>query len=152
MKIITNAILPMKSVYLLAILWVLPLSIFSQSTPQNALQIDARLYEIHDKEYLEAVKKEDPFFIHRWNFYLDNAFFIADNDLSKKGNTKDYPSVTIPDLKNINIMKIEREQDLKHDFYTETIFKIEGTDKYLVYYPGRDFVEKLNEYLKQVKK
>jgi hypothetical protein len=152
MKIITNAFLPMKRVYLFTILWALPLSIFCQATPQNTIQIDERLYAVHDKDYLETVKKEDPFFIHRWNFYLDNAFFIADNDLSKKGNTKGYPSVIIPDLKNINIMKIEREQDLRHDFYTETIFKIEGTDKYLVYYPGRDFVEKLNEHLKQVKK
>jgi hypothetical protein len=152
MKNITNAIFPMKSIYIHLVLWALPLSIFAQNNPSTNVLIDERLYAVFEKDYIETVQKEDPFFILRWNFYLDNAFFISDNDLSKRGIEKEYPSVTIPDLTKINILKIERDQDLKHDFYTETIFKIEGTNKYLVYYPGRDFVEKFNTHLKEIKK
>jgi hypothetical protein len=131
---------------------LLPLGIVAQTQPTNKpLQIDERLYAVYEKDYLETVKKEEPFFIHRWNFYLDNAFFISDNPLSKNGSDEGFPSVIIPDLTNINILKIESEQNLKHDFNTETIFKIKDSGKYLVYYAGRQFVEKLNEYLKSVK-
>ena len=131
----------------------LPLSLVAQKqlATSNPVKIDVRLYEVFEKEELETIKKEDVFFIHRWNFYLDNAFFISDNPLSKNGSDEGYPSVSIADLTKINILKLENEQHLKHDFNTETIYKIAGTSKYLVYIAGRHFVEKFNDYLKIAK-
>ncbi len=144
----------MRSIlYPLLLVVLLPISTVAQTQPSpNPIQIDTRLYEVFEKDYLETVKKDDPFFIHRWNFYLDNAFFISDNPLSKDGSDEGYPSVSVADLTKINILKIENEQHLKHDFNTDTVYKIKGTDKYLVYIAGRHFVEKLNDYLKLVSK
>ncbi len=136
--------------YFFPLLLALPLSIFSQSLLQtDKLQIDPRLYAVFEKNYLEKVSVEDAFLIHRWNFYLDHAFFISDNPLSKDGDGAKYPSVSVDNLDQINILKLENEQNLKHDFYLETIYKIKNTNKYLVYLAGKDFVDKLNEYLKK---
>ena len=96
--------------YLFPLLLALPLSIFSQSQLQTgSIKIDSRLYEVFEKDYLEKTAIEDPFLIQRWNFYLDNAFIITKNSLSKNGTVADYPSVFIPDLKQINILKLEKE-------------------------------------------
>ena len=138
--------------YLFPLLLALPLSIFSQSQLQTgSIKIDSRLYEVFEKDYLEKTAIDDPFLIQRWNFYLDNAFIISDNALSKKETAADYPSVSIPDLKQINILKLEKEQKLQHDFYSETVYKIANTNQYLVYLAGKDFVEKLNVYLNKTK-
>lgn len=133
--------------YLFPLLLAIPVSIFSQSQQTKPLQIDPRLYSVYEKEYLEQVSIEDPFLIKRWNFYLDNAFFISDSPLSKKRKDDSYPSVSIPNIDHINILQLESEQSLKHEFYTETVYKIEGTKKYLIYLAGKDFVDKLNLFL-----
>ncbi len=137
---------PMRS-YLFPLLLAIPVSIFSQSQQIKPLQIDPRLFSVYEKEYLERVVIEDPFLIKRWNFYLDNAFFISDSPLNKNGNAESYPSVSIPDIDHINILQLESEQNLKHEFYAETVYKIEGTKKYLIYLAGKDFVDKLNLFL-----
>lgn len=141
----------MKS-HIFLLLLLVPLSTFSQSPVlTNSLQIDGRLNDVFEKDYIEKVQKEEPFLIERWNFYLNNAFFISDNALRKNEVAAEYPSVQIQNLGSINILKLEKEQNLKHDFYTETIYKIAGTDKYLVYYAGKDFVEKFNAHMKMIR-
>ncbi len=141
----------MKS-HIFLLLLLVPLSTFSQSPVlTNSLQIDGRLNDVFEKDYIEKVQKEEPFLIERWNFYLNNAFFISDNALRKNEVAAEYPSVQIPNLGSINILKLEKEQNLKHDFYTETIYKIAGIDKYLVYYAGKDFVEKFNAHMKMIR-
>jgi hypothetical protein len=131
----------------------LPFCLVAQAQPAApSVKIDPRLYDVYEKDELESIQKDEPFFIKRWNFYLDNAFFISDSPLSKDGSDEGYPSVNIPDLANINILKLEKEQNLKHDFMTETIYKITGTKKYLAYYAGRHFVEKFKEHLSLVKR
>lgn len=138
--------------YFTLILITCSLSLFSQSQLQNdSSKIDSRLYEVFEKDFLETTLIEDPFLIKRWNFYLDNAFIITDNALSKNESTHDYPSVSISDLKHINILKLEKEQKLQHDFYSASIYSITNTNHYLVYLAGKDFVEKLNVYLNQTK-
>ena len=128
-----------------------PLSIIHSQTVQKSPEtVDARIYEVYDKSYVDELARDDAFWVHRWTFYLDNAFFVTDEILSKDGNEETYPSVKIKDLTNINILQLENEQHLKHDFYTSTIYKIEGSNKCLVYYAGRDFVEKLNAFLKSI--
>jgi hypothetical protein len=138
---------------LLAAFVLLPLSILlSQPQLTDSKTIDKRLEEVFEKEYLDLVRREDPILFERWHFYLDHAFFISDSPLVKEGSNETYPSVLIDNLSSINILKLEKEQDLKHDFYTETIYKIEGTTQFLVYLSGRDFTEKFNAHWKGIKK
>jgi hypothetical protein len=137
---------------LIATIVLLPLSILlSQPQLTDSKTFDKRLEEVFEKEYLDLVRHEDPILFERWHFYLNNAFFISDSSLSKDDKQVIYPTVLISDLVNINILKLEKEQDLKHDFYTETIYKIEGTSQFLVYLAGRDFIEKFNAHLKKIK-
>jgi hypothetical protein len=146
-----------KSYYLMrrlltVVILLLPLStLLSQPQLTHSKTIDTRLLEVFEKEYLETVRVDDAFLFERWHFYLDNAYFISDSPLSKN-DKEDYPSVSIADLSKINILKLEKEQNLKHDYFIETIYKIEGTQKFLVYYSGRDFIEKFNTHWNDLKK
>jgi hypothetical protein len=137
---------------LIAAIVLLPLSILlSQPQLTDSKIIDKRLPEVFEQDYLDLVRREDPILFERWHFYLDHAFFISDNALAKEGSVEAYPSVLIDNLSSINILKLEMEQNLKHDFYTETIYKIEGTSQFLVYLSGKDFIEKFNAHWKTVK-
>ena len=129
----------------------LPLSVFSQSNPPVTNAIDTRIYEAYGKAHVDEVAKSDVFLLQRWTYYLDNAFYVTDELVSKDGVVADYPSVSVPDLAHINILKLEMEQSLKRDYYVETIFKIKGTNKYLIYHSGKNFIERFNEYLSEKK-
>jgi hypothetical protein len=138
---------------LIATIVLLPLSILlSQPQLTDSKTIDKRLEEVFEKDYLDLVRRDDPILFERWHFYLDHAYFISDSPHEKEGNNESYPSVLIDNLSSINILKLEKEQDLKHDYYTETIYKIEGTTQFLVYLSGRDFIEKFNAHWKEIKK
>jgi hypothetical protein len=130
-----------------------PLFLVAQQTKitTNA-PIDTRLYAAFGNAYIDKVAAEDPFTVKRWTYYLDNAFFISDTPLSKDGSEPtDLPTVRIVDLQRINILQLEKEQpQLKRDFYEEAIYKIEGTNKYLVYYAGQDFIEKLKAHFSKL--
>ncbi len=145
MNILTK-LLAMKRLLTYAIT-LLPFVVFSQQNSPISKSIDPRLYAAYDKAHVDDVAQNDAFLLKRWTFYLDNAFFISETSLSKSDADEDYPSVKIADLEHINILKLEQEQSLKRDYYAETIYKIKGTSKYLVYYSGRAFIEKLNDYL-----
>ncbi len=120
-------------------------SLFSVAQDAHETVIpDDRLYEVYEREYVDGLVNENPFLIKRWNFYLDNAFLIADEVIEKQA---DYPSVTIADLKNINILLLEKEQKLQRDWDKPIIYKIDDTDKMLVYHAGKDFTKSLKKYL-----
>lgn len=146
MNILTKLLLAMKKTFLVILIF-LPFTLFSQQNLPVSTSIDARLYEAYGKAYVDEVAQGDPFLLKRWTYYLDNAFYISDAIVSKDGTPVDYPSVSVSDLGHINILKLETEQKLKRDYYVETIYKIKGTDKFLVYHSGKNFIERLNEYL-----
>ena len=139
----------MKRLLTFIITLFLPFLAFSQQNISVSKSIDRRLYAAYDKAYVDDVAKNDAFLLKRWTFYLDNAFFISESSLSKSAEEDNYPSVKIEDLQHINILKLEQEQPLKRDYFAEAIYKITGTNKYLVYYSGRDFIQKLNDYLSE---
>lgn len=147
MNLLTK-LLAMKKTVLMA-LSLLPLTVFSQQNSPSLSTIDARLYEAYDKAYVDKIAQEDPFLLNRWTYYLDHAYYVTDAIVSKDGVATDYPSVSVPDLAHLNILKLETEQKLTRDYYVETIYKIKGTDKFLVYHSGRNFIESLNEHLKK---
>jgi hypothetical protein len=121
---------------------VLPFILFSQqNTVFNTAAIDPRIYAVFGKEYVDESLRSDLFSLQRWTFYLDNAFIITDNPPIKDWTDVHLPTVRIPDLAHINILQLEREQELKRDYNVESIYHIEGTTKYLVYHSGRRFIE-----------
>ncbi len=115
----------------------------AQNEPNTVLP-DERLYEVYEREYVDGLVEENPFLIKRWNFYLDNAFLITEN-IPEKDN--DYPTISIKDVNNINILLLEKEQNLQRDWDKPIIYKIRGTDKILVYHAGKDFTKSLKKHL-----
>jgi hypothetical protein len=122
--------------------------IFSLSAfGQKKIEPDARLSDVYSEAYLIRLQTANPFLLQRWNFYLDNAFFVAENP-ADKGAT--YPTIEVAELENINILLIEKEQKTHHDFKARTYYQIAGTTKMLVYHSGEEFRDALNKHLGRV--
>lgn len=105
---------------------------------------DARLYDVYSADYLTRLQTSNPFLIERWNFYLDNAFFITD---IPEGKEADYSTLKISELQDLNILLIEKNQKPARDFKKRMYYQIEGTQKVLVYYSGEQFRDALNKHL-----
>lgn len=126
---------------------VVPFFLFSQQNVVfNTSAIDPRLYAVFGKEYIDESLRSDVFSLQRWTFYLDNAYFIANTPQTKDGSAGNFPTVRIPDLAHVNILQLEKEQDLKRDYNVQTVYRIEGTTQYLVYHSGRTFIDAFNEF------
>lgn len=110
----------------------------------NTIKPDARLQEIYSAEYLKSLQTNNPFLIQRWNYYLDNSYFITD---IPEGKEMDYPTVELDENQEINILKIEKEQNLSRDFKMRMYYQIKGTNRVLVFYSGERFKNKLNKHL-----
>lgn len=128
----------------LVILFFVSLSpIYSLQAQNTSMpQIDVRFRAVFDENYLQSIAT-DTFWLMKWTFYLDNAFFISDKSLDKAGNEDIAGTIEVPDLKNINILALEKTYALKRDYYTYKAYKIKNTSQYLVYFPTRDYIEKL---------
>lgn len=114
-------------------------SIFAQNTEDSQTpQPDQRLYEVYDPSYVDQLLTENPFLIKRWNYYLDNAYYLID---AVPGKTEDNPTITIPDMENINILLLEKQQGLTHDHQLPVIYNIKNSNKCLVYVPGKKFAK-----------
>lgn len=129
---------------------LLTLSILSFAQKKSAktvetVEMDDRLAEVYDKEYLTNLQSQNPFLLQRWSFYLDNSYYIV-NFPSEKGNP-DYPIIEVADLDNMNILLLEKSQKMTRDFDKPSKYKIKGTNKILVYYSGKEFNQKLNDFL-----
>ena len=136
----------MKIIYFFLLL-LFPFTSFSQSN-DSSLVPDDRLIEAYGEDYINRLIEDNPFLIKRWNFYLDNAYFITDN---VPGKETDYKVVQVENLEQINILTIEKEQKLERAWDVPTIYKIENTEQLLVYYPGKVFTEKLKVHLDSIK-
>ncbi|MDZ7879717.1 MAG: hypothetical protein U5L45_18710 [Saprospiraceae bacterium] len=137
--------------YLTSLFVIVPFFLFSQqNTVFNASAIDPRLYAVFGSGYIEESLKNDLFSLERWTFYLDNAYIIVNEPPTKDGSEGDFPTVRIPDLARVNILQLEKEQELKRNYYEESIYRIEGTTKYLVYHSGRNFIEAFNAFRRQL--
>ncbi len=138
----------MKNNYILTFLFLLSLTTFAYTQQQSNhtnLPIDSRLFDAFDGEYLENLRTGNPFLLQRWNFYLDNSWYLT--ELPTEKAQAEYPSIRIDDVNNINIFLLERKFQLRRDWEKQMIYKIEDSDQALVFIPGKDFTRKLNEYL-----
>lgn len=137
---------------LLPLLLLLSLQLLSAqtSTTHSPAVPDARLYAAFDSAYLETLRRDNPTLLLRWNYYLDNAFVISDFP-PQKGDIAQYPEVLIPDVANVNIFVLEKNQRLARDWNKATFYRIGSTDKVLIYYSGKDFNRKFRESLSKTK-
>ena len=119
---------------------------FAQKSP-SPTDIDARLLEVYEAEYLTRLQTDNPFLLQRWSFYLNESFYVSTYPAEK--GTPDFPTVIISDLENINILQLEKDQNLSHDFNRQTMYKIQGTDKVLVYRSGKEFNHRLRKHLSE---
>ena len=134
----------MKKIYFFLLVLIFPIIGFTQTDTSVPIP-DSKLIEAYGEEYINRLKTENPFLIKRWNFYLENAFIITDEVLGKNA---DYQVVKIDDLKHFNILLIEKNQKIERAWDIPTIYKIENTNKLLVYLSGKEFNEKLKAHLK----
>ena len=128
-------------------LFLLTLSIlsFAQNKSAETVEIDERLTAVYDQEYLTNLQTQNPVLLQRWSFYLDNAFYVM--DFPKEKGSPDYPTIEVDDLDNMNIFLLEKSHKMTREFDKSTKYKIKGTNKILVYYSGKEFNQKLNEFL-----
>jgi len=119
---------------------------FVQAQKMTSLTPDERLIEAYGSEYINTLQTENPFLIKRWNFYLDNAFYITDENKDKVVTDQ---SITIDDLDKVNILKLEKEQKMTRSWDLPMAYRIENTNKLLIYYSGKSFNKKLKAHLKQ---
>ena len=134
----------MKGILTLILLTLSILS-FSQNNSAETVEIDDRLTEVYDNEYLTNLQSQNSFLLQRWSFYLDNAYYIVDFP-AEKGNP-DYQTIEVADLDNMNILLLEKSQKMTRAYDKPTKYKIKGTNKILVYYSGKEFNQKLNKFL-----
>jgi hypothetical protein len=116
-----------------------------ENQAHTRLSFDHRLLAVYDADHLSTLQAENPFLIQRLNFYLDHAWYISPLPVEKI--TPDMPSVKIDDLDNINILVLEKEQHLTRDWEKLMIYRIENSDKALVFLSGKEFTEQLNKHL-----
>ncbi|MBK9012599.1 MAG: hypothetical protein IPM82_00075 [Saprospiraceae bacterium] len=138
----------MKKILFITLLFSCPFFTFVNAQSElshTTTPIDSRLLEIYSGDYLEHLQTANPFLLKRWNFYLDNSWYLT--ELPSEKDMDSYATIRIEDLSNINIMSIERKFDLKRNWDKQLVCKIENTNQALVLLAGKAFNEKLNEFL-----
>jgi len=114
--------------------------------PAAAVIPDPRLYAAFDSAYIESLRRDNPTLLLRWNFYMDNAFVISDFP-PQKGDIAQYPTVQIADVANMNILVLEKNQRLVHDWQKPVFYRINNSGQVLMYHPGKEFNRKFREHI-----
>jgi hypothetical protein len=133
--------------FLLGLFGILPMLLLAQNQPVQT-KIDARIYAAYGQEYVDKIAQTNPFLIQYWTFYLDHAFAVTDAPAEKELNPKDYPVIKVDNVQAINILQLEKDLQLKSNWDKLSIYRIQNTEKLLVYQPGDSFVRALNEWRK----
>ena len=138
--------------YLTSLFVIVPFFLFSQqNTVFDSAAVDPRLYAVFDKADIEESARTDQFTLQWWTFYLDNAFVIVHEPPTKDGSAGNFPTVRVSDVAHINILQLEKEQNLTTERNVDTVYRIEGTTQYLIYHSGRNLVEAFNAYREKLK-
>ncbi len=117
-------------------------SLSGQSQTNPVASIDERLFSVYERDYLEMLQKEHPELIERWNFFLDNAYYLT--ELPKEKIIDEYREIEITDLNNINILALIKKEKLTRDWNKLKVYRIKGSSKVLVFYPGKEFMKRFN--------
>jgi hypothetical protein len=131
----------MKQYYSFA--FVLFLSYSGMAQTQRTIQPDSRLYAVFEQDYVNRLAAKSPAMLERYNLYLTDSYLIQDIPVGKA--MTESATVNIPDLSAINILQIEKQQNLKRNKEGVTVYRIAGTDKILVLLCEKDFVRIFNK-------
>lgn len=134
----------MRKALLIGLLFFIPILTFAQN--ETTPNIDKRLYEVFEVDYLERLQKENPTLIHYYNFFLDHSYNIIELEDGKKKNMKE---VVISDINNFNILAILNEQNLTRSQNLRMFYKVKDSDKVLELLSGETFIEKFNQQLER---
>ena len=106
---------------------------------------DERLKIVFSQTYLNKLSADNPLLISKWNFYLDNSYFISDFPEGKK-DANTLQVIEVDDFNNINIKQLEKDLGIGPDYERQMIYRIQGTNKLLIYRTGKKFYELFNEH------
>lgn len=130
------------------ILMIVSLPLFAIGQSETKPEIDKRLYDVFEVDFLERMQDIKPHYIEYQNFYLDNSYQIID---FPKGKTSEYPIIEIKDLDNLNIIELRTEKKFQTNQDYPNFYIIKDSDKMLMILSNRDFVKKLNQHLGRTK-
>ncbi|MFK7936981.1 MAG: 2OG-Fe(II) oxygenase family protein [Saprospiraceae bacterium] len=117
--------------------------VLAQNTTALSTDIDERLLVKYELEYLQQLQENHPVLLQRLNYYLDHAWYIADEP-QEKGLT-DLPIVTIETTSELNILQLEKEQNVQRDPQRPIAYKIAKTNQILVYHSAKRFNQNFNQ-------
>ena len=132
------------------IIVLLTFSFSSLCQAQRVIEIDKRLKGLYKTSQLKQLKESNPQFLARLNYYLDNAFIITEQNEEKP--TDFLGDVVIDDLENFNILKLEKDQNLKRSWDKISVYRIKGTNQLLVYHAGRNFNRDFQKHYRETQK
>jgi len=116
----------------------------AQSAAPPTTAIDERLYATYEADYLLNLQQQHPVLLQRLNYYLDHAWYITTYPAEKKmGNL---PTVRIADPRTVNILELERDQNIRRDLHRQVIYQIENSDQILVYHSAQRFTADFNQF------
>ncbi|MBP7699319.1 MAG: hypothetical protein KA101_01650 [Saprospiraceae bacterium] len=115
----------------IVLLLLLPFLCFAQVTA------DSRLADVFESSYLSNLSDNHPLILQRYNYFLDNAYFI---DVHPKGKAQlNVPVIKLDANTQFNIIAVMREHKLKTSPDKRLYYRIENSDKVLVFYSTREF-------------
>lgn len=134
-----------------------------KSYAQIDITPDSRLYECFDSAFVKNTLLSSPVTILYYNYYLNNSYYIANNDVKKpttealdiykvkksiKGKTEKVEifnnDLSDFDTKNLNVLMC----DFKIDFNNYITYKLGKTGKLLIFFPKSVFLQMFTEYKK----
>ena len=125
----------------------------------DSLQIDSRLYGFYDVTYLNNIQKDNPALLMLLNFTLDNSYMVIDlikdkdyiingklSKVKKNPRSKSSSKNALKDFKsnNLNIL----DYNFIIDKNKRSIFRIDGTNKGLLFFTRKDILNKFKESIK----
>jgi len=144
----------MKRMILFFSLIILLQGVFAQQK-QETVYADPRIVEVFGQETVDFYLRENPRVIQYYNFFLDNAYTIAEVPQEKMQYINEVPEMkpkekyqmeyfdyTDKGLEDLNIMKF----DVKIDPNIGPIYRLGNTNKLIYFLSGKEIQEKYNQY------
>ncbi len=137
--------------------------LFKTAFSQNTVGItpDQRLYQCFDSSYVMQLQKNNPMLIVYYNYYLENAFYVAELQQTKPVTGDDIHKVKLNDdlSKGENVYFKETKYDpekfnaLKYAFKTHdenfTTYIWKEADVAIVFLPRKKISEGYQQYIKK---
>ncbi len=89
-------------------------------------QFDPRLLSRYSEERIAELSDKQPATIEYWTYYLEHSYSIVDNATGKSIETNE--EIKIKDFEKFNILDL----DIHMDRNKSKVYKIKGTDQYLL--------------------